>query len=97
MAFTIDPPVSNVLNDEGDEQTSDHDGSCSSLIFDALDTVIVKEKLGVCEELYPVSGCLTSEHRNSTYMNNGGRNNDACAKLPHGYDDSTVHADVRKT
>jgi hypothetical protein len=58
MALAVDPSMRNVLNDEGNEQTSDHDGSRSSLIFDALNAVVIEEELGVCEKLYPVSGCL---------------------------------------
>ena len=58
VAFPVNPSVSNVLNDECDEQPGDHDGSRSSLIFDALDAVVVEEEFGVREKLYSVSGRL---------------------------------------
>jgi hypothetical protein len=43
VAFAVNPPVSNVLDDECNEQASDQDGSCSSLIFDALYAVVGEE------------------------------------------------------
>lgn len=40
MALSINPPVSNVLNDESDEQASNQNSTRGSLVFDTLDAVI---------------------------------------------------------
>jgi hypothetical protein len=85
VAFAINPSVSNVLDDECGEQASDQDGSCSSLIFNALYAVIGEEELCVCEELHLVSFSFHNGQARGTYMHDGSRNDDARAKLAHGY------------
>jgi len=51
MSLPVNPSVSNVLDDESDEQAGDHDSTRCSLVFDALDAIIREEELCMCEEL----------------------------------------------
>ena len=48
--------MGNVLDDEGNEQTGDHDGTCCSFVLDSLDAIVRKEELCVREQLRQISG-----------------------------------------
>lgn len=94
VAFPVDPSVSDVFDDEGDEQASDQDSSCGSLVFDAFYAVVGEEELRVREELFLVSGCLLEyEWTRGTYMHDRGRDDYTRAELAHSNNQSTVHAD----
>lgn len=52
MALLVNPSVSDVLDEESQEQASHQYGTGGSLIFDAGQAVIVEENLSVREQLH---------------------------------------------
>jgi hypothetical protein len=58
MTLSVHPSMSDILNDEGDEQASNHDSSCSSFILDSLKAVVREEELCVGEKL----NCVSKPH-----------------------------------